>query len=255
MSDLAGGSASADLQFDNVVREGGGDVSKPSAACAACHRQIDDEYYDVNGVTACASCRVAALSLAEIPKGAGPLIKAGLFGFGAAVAGAIIYYAVIALAHLEIGIIAILIGYMVGYAMNKATGNRGGRRFQILAVVLVYISVAMAYSPLLFKGVAEARAEDTQRAGSVNAGQAIPDAPKDNARKTGSVNLVVALAVVAGLIAALPLIGVFGSMPSGLITAAIIFFGMQRAWRMTAAPRVNVSGPYRVGGSLTSAPA
>jgi hypothetical protein len=45
----------------------------------------------------------------------------------------------------------------------------------------------------------------------------------------------------------LPVLSVFGSMPSGLISGAIIAFGMHQAWQMTAAPHLNVSGPYRIG--------
>jgi hypothetical protein len=256
MSDLAGGAAPAELQFDSVVRGSGeANVAKPSAACAACHRQIDDEYYDVNGVTACAACRVAVLSLAETPTGLGPLIKAGVFGLGAAIVGAIIYYALIALANIEIGIVAILIGYMVGLAIKKATGNRGGRRFQILAVVLVYLSIAMAYTPVVFKGAAEARAKQKQAAGNATPGQTADVSPRDDAGNVGSGTVALAFVMLFGLIAALPVMVVFGSMPSGLISGVIIFFGMQRAWAMTGAPSIKVSGPYRVGGTLTSASA
>ena len=67
----------------------------------------------------CARCRDAVEAAAETPRDAGALITAGLFGVGAAVAGAVLYYAVMAIAHLEIGIVAILIGYMVGYAVRK----------------------------------------------------------------------------------------------------------------------------------------
>jgi hypothetical protein len=256
MSDSSGGAASAGLQFDSVVRSGGdAHGAKSSAACAACHRPIDDEYYDVNGVTACAACRAAVLSLAETPTGAGPLIKAGLFGLGAAILGAVIYYAVIALANIEIGIVAILIGYLVGLAIKKATGSRGGRRFQILAVVLVYFSVAMAYTPLVFKGAAEASARQTQAAGTATASQATDVAKRDDAGDAGRGSVALALVMLFGLMAALPVMVMLGSMPSGLISAAIIFFGMQRAWAMTAAPSITVSGPYRVGGTLTSASA
>ena len=66
---------------------------------------------------------------------------------------AAIYFAVIALAHLEIGIVAILIGYMVGYAIRKGARGRGGLRFQVMAVALTYLSVAIAYTPLAVKQV------------------------------------------------------------------------------------------------------
>ena len=48
---------------------------------------------------------------------------------------------------------------------------------------------------------------------------------------------------------ALPVLVVFGSLPSGLISAFIIFIGMRQAWKMTGALVVRVAGPYRVGAS------
>jgi ABC-type uncharacterized transport system permease subunit len=39
---------------------------------------------------------------------------------------------------------------------------------------------------------------------------------------------------------------VFGSLPGGLISGAIIAFGMQQAWRMTGVPTLTISGPYRI---------
>src|SRR2546427_9516885 len=85
-----------------------------------------------------------------------PPTPAGIFGLGAGVIGAIIYYAVMAIAHLEIGIVAILIGYMVGYAVRKGARGRGGRRFQVLAVALTYASVALAYTPIAVKQAIDA---------------------------------------------------------------------------------------------------
>ena len=41
---------------------------------------------------------------------------------------------------------------MVGWAIRKGTAGRGGRRFQILAAVLTYWAVGLAYTPLAFKG-------------------------------------------------------------------------------------------------------
>src|SRR5258708_3197232 len=80
------------------------------------------------------------------------------FGFGAGGVGAAIYYGVIAIAPLEIGIVAILIGYMVGYSVRKGADGRGGRRFQVLAAVLTYCSVALAYAPLAVQQAREAKA-------------------------------------------------------------------------------------------------
>ena len=60
------------------------------------------------------------------------------------------------------------------------------------------------------------------------------------------------LLMFLGFIAALPVLMVVGSMPSGLISAVIIFFGMQQAWKMTGVPSLQVLGPFRVGSESTS---
>jgi hypothetical protein len=68
-------------------------------------------------------------------------------------------------------------------------------------------------------------------------------------------NPIVALGLFLLLIAVLPVMIVFGSLPSGLISAAIIFFGMSQAWKMTGVPKVEILGPYRVGAASATAPA
>ena len=189
-------------------------------------------------------------AIAETPIGIRSLIPAALFGGAAAVAGAVIYYAVLAIAKLEIGLVAILIGYMVGYAIRKGSGGRGGRRFQILAVLLTYTAVALAYAPLVLKGLAGGPTQNTSARASSTAGPPSSSNPGPMqpvrtplSRRT----ILIGLAFLLGVIAAFPVIVIVTSFPSGLITAAIIFFGMQQAWRMTRAPSVQILGPYRVG--------
>jgi hypothetical protein len=40
---------------------------------------------------------------------------------------------------------------------------------------------------------------------------------------------------------------VFGTLPSGLISALIIAVGMRQAWTMTRAADVTIAGPFKVG--------
>jgi hypothetical protein len=60
--------------------------------------------------------------------------------------------------------------------------------------------------------------------------------------------------VLLGFSLALPVLTVFSSMPSGLISAAIIAFGMQQAWSMTATPQVVIEGPYRISAGPSVSP-
>lgn len=101
-------------------------------------------------------------------------------------------------------------------------------------------------------------AGDTGRAGdSAMAGDTLPDLGI-SANPPGPVALFVGLAI--GLVAAfigvlvLPLFAVLSSLPSGILTAVIVGFGMVQAWKMTAATVHTVSGPYRVGESASAPP-
>ena len=245
-----GGDASSELQFDRV------EATTPRAEsagviCAVCGKSVGAEYYHANGKPICDQCRQIVTAAAATPRSIGPLVVAGLFGLGAAIAGAAIYYAVIAIADLEIGIVAILIGYMVGWAVRRGAGGRGGRRFQILAVVLTYWAVGRAYAPLAFKEIVKS---DRSTPDST----AVAESPADttiivNPSKStvSGRDLAIAVGGVFLLIFALPVLSVFGSLPLGLISALIIFIGMRQAWNMTALPQLAISGPYKVGAGST----
>src|SRR5690242_1181720 len=95
----------ADLQFDTAVPQDG---AAGALSCGFCAQPITaDSYFDVSGRTTCATCRAKVAELMEPPRGTAPFVIAALFGLGAGIAGAIIYYAVIALTNFEIGIVAI----------------------------------------------------------------------------------------------------------------------------------------------------
>jgi hypothetical protein len=242
--------SNAPLQFDTAIPR-----VTPSAisaaqgvVCALCQGTIPDQYYDVNGQSVCDGCRGQLAQMTETPRNWGVFGVAGLFGLGAAIAGAILYYAVMAISNFEIGIVAIAIGFMVGWAVRKGAGGRGGRRFQVLALVLTYWAVGLAYTPLMFKQLAEENAKEKAAA------TAPASTPADSPDESGDGSLGLAVVVLLGLSLALPVLSVISSLPSGLISAAIIAFGMQQAWKMTGVPVMQISGPFRIapGSSLST---
>jgi hypothetical protein len=246
------------LQFDTATPIDASAASEAGAVtCAVCSQTIHDEYFDVNGQSVCARCHATLSEHAEPLRGWAPFLRALMFGIAAAVLGAILYYAVVAITHLEIGIVAIAIGYMVGYGIRMGTRGRGGRRFQIIAVLLTYWSVGLAYVPLAFKEIAQDRQENAaqttrqsssaQPSGQPQAGQPSRDSAEPVSGEARRVSLVLVVAVLLGFSFALPVLAIVGSMPSGLISGAIIAFGMHQAWRMTGAPHLVISGPYRIG--------
>ena len=172
----------------------------------------------------------------------------------AGVVGAAIYYGVIAITNFEIGIVAIVIGYMVGWAVRKGAGDRGGRRFQILATALTYGAVALAYTPLVFMESSDRTSQEAMALTKTGASEATPAADSGpDTEPAAQRGFAIGMVFLLGFIAALPVLMVVGSLPSGLISAAIIFFGMRQAWVMTGVPRLEISGPYRVGAAAPTA--
>ena len=233
----------APLQFDTAIpRVTPSAINPQGVTCTLCQQTIPDEYYDVNGQSVCNACRGQLAEMAETPRDWGVFVKAGLFGLGAAIAGAILYYAVVAITNFEIGIVAIAIGYMVGWTIRRGAGGRGGRRFQVLALVLTYWAVGLAYTPLVFQQLGE---EDKKEQASTTEPAPAPAAAPSEADDT-PVNIPVVLGILLGFSLVLPVLTVVSSLPGGLISGAIIAFGMQQAWRMTGTPALTISGPYRI---------
>jgi hypothetical protein len=261
------------LQFDRAVHSDAPNAAE-GLACAMCGTALRAQYYHVAEQPTCASCKDAVeranQNAAVKSRRAGILARAFGFGLAAAVAGAILYYAVIAITGWEIGLVAIVIGFMVGWAVRKGSGEAGGRRYQWLAVVLTYFAVGLAYTPLAFKSFAEgggpkdAAVADSSGVASPAVTEAAPatdgattpaSAEESNApaavgaptEAASAPGVMVALGITFLFIFALPVMYIAGSMPSGLISAIIILVGMQQAWKMTARVEVPISGPYKVG--------
>jgi hypothetical protein len=131
-----------ELQFDTAEMDGSG------AACAACTQAISGSYYEINGKTTCARCREGILAAMTGGSGLVRLLLAGVFGLAAAAAGTAVYYGVAAATGYEVGLVAIVVGLLVGKAVNAGSAHRGGLPYQSLAVVLTYCSIVSAYTLL-----------------------------------------------------------------------------------------------------------
>ena len=71
--------------------------------------------------------------------------------------------------------------------------------------------------------------------------------------KPSSGTLFYGLGMLFVFVFALPVMVIAGSLPSGLLSAFIIFIGLHQAWKMTAAPPLQVSGPHHVGAHPSAA--
>jgi hypothetical protein len=126
---------------------------------------------------------------------------------------------------------------------------------------LTYLAVSLAYVPLAFQAADGEAPEDPM---VVHANLDTPAPEPDATAEVTAVKVplaedaeaeatpvtpgeaVKALAALAVLFLGLPVIAIVYSMPTGLISALIIGFGLRQAWQMTAAIPLEVTGPYRV---------
>ena len=205
---------------------------------------IADRYYTLNGHTLCPSCADVQRPLIQEPSKR-DYLKAALYGIGAAVAGTAIYVAVLAISGYEIGLIAVAVGWLVGKAVQKGSRGLGGRRLQILAVVLTYLSIVGSYVPLTIKYALENRSGQKQSDGDFRAPGSTPTPP---ARDTGQDVGTVVFKLAAGILVlfAFCLVAPFLNGLSSIIGVFIIGIGLFEAWKLNRKIPWTIEGPFTV---------
>ena len=230
MSDMA------ELQLDRAEFDG-----TYGTACGACAKALTTEYYEANGVTVCADCceklRAVGTTGTSLTRG----IRALAAGAAAAFAGSVLYYAILALSGYEFGLIAIVVGMVVGKAVNWGAHGRGGWRYQTMAIALTYLAIVSSYVPLIVsqigkQPVAEASARPGETATPAAQNQAADEAPPTAA------GAIAAIAILIGLILALPFLGGVENI-MGMI---IIGIGLYEAWKFNRKGRVTITGPHAI---------
>lgn len=205
------------MQFDRAEFKG----DPVPVTCASCGAAIRSTYYQVGPAITCEQCRWRVESDATAGSSAGRFLKASILGVVAAAVGAGLYYAVRALTGYEFGLIAIVVGFLVGGAVRMGSAQRGGVPYQLLAMFLTYASIVSTYIPDIVKGFREQAAVE-QATGPV-------------------VQVLILVAVVAFAFAAPFLIGF-----ENIIGVVIIAIGLYEAWKINRKPDRTVTGPFRI---------
>jgi hypothetical protein len=186
-------------------------------------------------------------------------VRAVVFGVAAALLGAGMYFGFSALTGWELGLIAIVVGFLVGHAVKKGGRGRGGPAYQALAIFLTYSAIVFSYgigtvkymfdNPDKVRVLADSAAvRDSAQA--VAAGTA-PDSAAAAARQRSLAGFLTALVVLLGLLYALPFLGGAGN----IIGLVIIAIGLYEAWVINKRGSLALSGPYQVGAAPSSEPA
>jgi hypothetical protein len=244
----AGGDA---LQFDKAEVAFSG-----LRVCASCSGRFDREYFEAGGKFVCPAC---ASNFAD--DRAGHLLRAALFGAGAALVGTLVWFLVIKLSGSEFGLIAIAVGLFVGFAVRYGARGRGGARYQALAMALTYVSITASYVPLVIEGMGRSEGADagesgssksaaTDTAGTAGKADAAPETAPNEAspgnagpavtHQASAGGVVVALLLIFGIALASPFLGGF----SNIMGIIIIGIALYEAWKLNK--RVVVSGPYQM---------
>jgi hypothetical protein len=210
------------------------------AACKSCGRAISGAHYRVNGVLACADC--AERIKDQVPKDSHAAFARGVsFGVAGAILGFGIYVAFALATGWMVGYISLAIGYIVGKAIMMGSGGRGGRRYQVAAVLLTYMAVSLAAVPIAIS--LHMKHKSAQQDAPTSATAASPAAASASASasapKMGFAKAVGMLTLV-GL--ASPFLELADPM-HGLIGLIILLVGIRIAWKITAGTQVNIVGP------------
>jgi hypothetical protein len=237
----AGTPADRSLQFDRAE----GARQTPGTACSFCQQPIAGSYYEINGKVACLSCRGQIMAAWNRGSPARRFAKALGLGAAAAALGAGVYFGVEALTGYEFGLIAVVVGLIVGAAVRKGSSGRGGWRYQLLAMFLTYSAVVATDSTLIAR---ELRKEIQARADSARVAPSVATAPAGvNAATTtghqrpGPLALLLGMIVLLGLAYAAPVIIGFSS-PLHLLIAG---FALYEAWKLNRGVALRVTGPYQ----------
>jgi len=190
--------------------------SAATPTCQICMNQLAHEFFKLNGRPVCPACAAKAKE-GQAADGHSAFAQGLIYGTFAALVGLLFYAGFTIATHFYLGYVAVAVGWLVGKAMMKGSNGVGGLRYQIAAVALTYGAISLAAIPIMIAEIAPARDVDW-----------------------------------ASKIPQLVLLGIFSPFIEitsglfGIIGLVILFAGLRFAWRMTAAKRLVVAGPYYI---------
>jgi hypothetical protein len=182
---------------------------------------------------------------------AGNVLRAGAFGLLAALAGGAVWYAVRATTGYEVGLIAIVVGVMVGGAVRAGCRRRSGLGYQVLAVALTYFGICVQYVPDIIKAIRDQPTSEAQKASTsttttpasatAEPPASLPASPPA-ANHAPGVQLLIAVGLLLAFAMAAPFLGGF----ENIIGILIIGFALWEAWKMNRRVPMQIQGPFRL---------
>lgn len=209
-----------ELSFERAEFEG---PAPATLACAFCQRPLVSQYWQISTRPACEQCRASVSRELGSSQSKASFLRALVYGGAAALVGCVAWIAIEKLFHVQIGFVAIGVGYLVGKAVRKASGGLGGKRYQVLAVALTYASIALASLPDLLHAIAGQHPAASE-----------PTAPPS------LLGFIWACVLLLGIALASP----FLQGAENIIGLFIIGIGLYEAWKFTRPVPIVVLGPF-----------
>lgn len=126
-----------------------------SMYCSECRAILRIMYFSLDERPLCPKCSASYRTRIELGTGPSAMGRAILYGTGAAIAGMIGVAILLSLVGAFRIISALGVAWLVATAIGKATGNYGGRRYQVLAVTLTYLALGLAMLMPVFRAARE----------------------------------------------------------------------------------------------------
>lgn len=220
MSEQQSPSAS-ELSFERAEFEA---PAQPALACAFCKKPLTGQYWQISERAACEQCRGSIARELDSSRSSASFLRASGYGVLAAMVGCIGWIAIEKLFHVQIGFVAIGVGYLVGKAVRKGSGGLGGKRYQALALALTYAAIALASLPDLLEALRQ------QSTASASAASGPPSLG----------GFLWGWTLLLGIALASP----FLQGTDNIIGLFIIGIGLYEAWKFTRPVSVQVLGPF-----------
>lgn len=237
-----------DLDFDRAEYD---DDAPPTRSCAFCQQTLRDAYYEVNGAASCERCLGGIRAYRDWGSPGLRFLKALLFGAVAAAGGAALYYGIAALTGYELGLVALVVGLMVGGAVRVGGQRRGGAGYQVLAILLTYLAITVTYMGPISKGFEKAAQKHRSKleAKTKAAGKATATLAERGTPARQRTRPMLFWVVVFGFAFVWPIASIYLGGLQGIMGLLIVGFALYEAWRLCKRVPFEVDGPFELAGA------
>jgi hypothetical protein len=234
----------AGLQFDRA------ETAQPvesSEACAICRKALADAYFLAGGARVCAGCREEIRKALAAGSPAKRFLKAALLGSLGALVGAVVYF-VVAI-WIEIGIVAIFVGWLVGVAVRKGSEGRGGWPYQAMAMFLTYAAIIVIYVP----SAMERQMDSIKHEKAVAAEKAKESGAPAPAEEKKPITNPLIYPIILIFVFVVACIEPFRQGAQNFIGLLLIGIALYEAWKLNRRVRLDFQGPFKMGSTLPPA--